>query len=196
MKKLMIAACAIALAGVVQAASYTWNSLSPLYTYDSADPDWPTVAAGTTAYFVFATAYSQTDLLSDFVAGTVDYTKLSAAGNGAITADGTINPTSASGDYTTAQQAYFVVFQDDKNMFVSGEVTAPYDALSGANVTFDYDQVEGLWTGTSLNASDGYAGGAWYAASSSGGGESVPEPTSGLLMLIGAAGLALRRKRA
>jgi len=30
----------------------------------------------------------------------------------------------------------------------------------------------------------------------SGGGESVPEPTSGLLMLIGAAGLALRRKRA
>ena len=30
----------------------------------------------------------------------------------------------------------------------------------------------------------------------SGGGEPVPEPTSGLLMLIGAAGLALRRKRA
>ena len=30
---------------------------------------------------------------------------------------------------------------------------------------------------------------------SSGGGEPVPEPTSGLLMLIGAAGLALKRKR-
>ena len=29
-----------------------------------------------------------------------------------------------------------------------------------------------------------------------GGGEPVPEPTSGLLMLIGAAGLALRRTRA
>ena len=187
MKKLMIAACAIALAGVVQAASYTWNSLSPLYTYDSADPDWPTVAAGTTAYFVFASAYSQDDLISDFAGNTVNYTKLSAAGNGVITSDGLINSTAASGDYTTAQQAYFVVFQDAQNMFVSGEVTAPYDALSGANVTFKGAQVEDLWTGTSFQASAGNQGGGWYA---------VPEPTSGLLMLLGMAGLALRRKRA
>jgi hypothetical protein len=35
-----------------------------------------------------------------------------------------------------------------------------------------------------------------YVKAASGGGEPVPEPTSGLLMLIGAAGLALRRKRA
>ena len=188
MKKLMIAVCAVALAGVVQAASYTWNSLSPLYTYDSADPDWPTVAAGTTAYFVFASAYSQSDFVNDFANNTVSYTKLSALGNGTIDADGTIGFTAASGDYTSAQQAYFVVFQDAQNAFVSGEVTAAYDALSGSYVTFKSAQVEDLWTGTSLNAADGYAGGAWYTA--------VPEPTSGLLMLLGMAGLALRRRRA
>ena len=184
----MIAACAIALAGVVQAASYSWSSASPLYTYDSADPDWPTVAAGTTAYFVFASAYSQSDLVSNFAAGTVDYTKLSAAGNGSIRADGTIGATAASGAYTSAQQAYFVVFQDAENMFISGEVTAAYDALDSSLVAFKSAQVEDLWTGTSLNAADGYKGGAWYTA--------VPEPTSGLLMLLGMAGLALRRRRA
>ena len=184
----MIAACTIALAGVVQAASYTWKSASPLYTYDSADPDWPTVAAGTTVYFVFASAYSQDDLISDFAGNTVNYTKLSAAGNGSIRADGTIGDTAATGDYTSAQQAYFVVFQDAQNMFVSGDVTAPYDALSGGFVTFKSDQVEDLWTGTSFLASAGNQGGGWYTA--------VPEPTSGLLMLIGMAGLALRRKRA
>jgi hypothetical protein len=35
-----------------------------------------------------------------------------------------------------------------------------------------------------------YAGAGWYAAGA------VPEPTSGLLLLIGVAGLALRRKQA
>ena len=41
------------------------------------------------------------------------------------------------------------------------------------------------------SASGGYQGAGWYTASSN-----VPEPTSGLLMLLGVAGLALKRKRA
>ena len=53
---------------------------------------------------------------------------------------------------------------------------------------FMSSEVEALWTGTPLNSANGYAGGAWYTA--------VPEPTSGLLMLLGMAGLALKRKRA
>ena len=38
------------------------------------------------------------------------------------------------------------------------------------------------------DASKGFTAGGWYSAS-------VPEPTSGLLMLLGVAGLALRRGR-
>ena len=187
MKKLMIAACAIALAGVVQAASYTWSSTGTVYTYDSADPDWPTVAAGTTAYFVFASAYSQADLVSDFSGNSVNYTKLSALGNGTINADGGVNATAATGDYTSNQTAYFVVFQDAEHMFVSDTTTAAYNALTAANVAFDSAQVDDVWSDTPFQASAGYQGGGWYA---------VPEPTSGLLMLLGMAGLALRRKRA
>jgi hypothetical protein len=191
MKKILVAAFAIALAGIVQAANYTWNSLSPMYTWDSSDATgWPMVSENTTAYFVFASAYTQSDLVNDFAAGTVDYAALSAAGNGLITADGLVDFTSASGNYTSAQQVYYVVFQDEQHMFVSGEVTAAYDALSGATVTFEYDQVEGLWTGSAIDSSTGYTGGGWYSAAA------VPEPTSGLLLLLGMAGLALRRKQA
>ncbi len=191
MKKLMITACAIAFAAVTQAATYTWQSSSTLYTWDSADPDWPTVDAGTTAYFVFAAEYAQSALVSDFNAGTVDYTKLGRAGNGTLTADATIGATSATGDYTSNQSVYFVVF-DDSKMFISGAKTAIYDefTLSGS-ATFSYDQVEGVWTGDAYDAKSGYVGGGWYGTSSS-----VPEPTSGLLMLLGVTGLALRRKRA
>ena len=46
------------------------------------------------------------------------------------------------------------------------------------------------------NQSTNFANNKFAVGGGSGGGESVPEPTSGLLMLIGAAGLALRRKRA
>ena len=190
MKKLMITACAIAFAAVTQAATYSWQSSSTLYTWDSAEPDWPTVAGGTTAYFVFAAEYAQSSLVSDFNAGTVDYTKLSRAGNGAIAADGTIGATAATGDYTSNQSAYFVVF-DDSKMFVSGAQTATYDEFTGTGqAIFDYDQVEGVWTGAAYDAKEGFVGGGWYGASA------VPEPTSGLLMLLGVAGLALRRKRA
>ena len=41
------------------------------------------------------------------------------------------------------------------------------------------------------DATAGYTGAGWYSQASA-----VPEPTSGLLMLLGMAGLALRRRRA
>ena len=188
MKKLMIAAAIVCAAAISPAASYTWSSSSPVYTWDSADPDWP-VMDGQTAYFVFADAYSQATLVSDFAGTGADFTKLSAAGNGVVAADGTIASTGATSTYTEAKQAYFVVFDAAKEtMFISGTVTAAYDALDASSVTFNAAQVEDVWTGTRFDAASGYVGAGYYA--------SVPEPTSGLLMLLGVAGLALRRRRA
>jgi hypothetical protein len=63
--------------------------------------------------------------------------------------------------------------------FTSATVSKLAQATSTVNIAF------GNMQSATQNASN------W---ASSGGGEPVPEPTSGLLMLIGAAGLALRRK--
>ena len=76
---------------------------------------------------------------------------------------------------------FFMVIEDGGKTFTSTEKTVAAQATSTQNIAF------GSMASATQNASN------W---ASSGGGEPVPEPTSGLLMLLGAAGLALRRKRA
>ena len=186
MKKLIIAACAVAFAAGVQAASITWGTSGAFYD-TAGDPDWNTVAAGTTAYFVFVNSYAQSDLVADFAAGSVNNTKLTAIKSGTIGADGTV--TEVSGSTTTlsgSQAAYVVVFQDADNMFISDTLTVGIDELMGSTYMFNEAKTGDIWA---LNgaASAGYSGAGWY---------NVPEPTSGLLMLLGMAGLALRRRRA
>lgn len=174
---------------MAQAATYTWASAGAFYAYDGGDPDWPTVAAGTTAYLVFADAYAQSALVDDFAAGTVDMGKLAAAGAGTILDDGTIGDTAATSSYTSAQQVYVAVFQDETHLFITDEVTAGYDALDTTPFSFTEAETGDIWT-SPMDASAGYVGAGWYSA------EVVPEPTSGLLLLLGMAGLALRRRRA
>lgn len=71
-------------------------------------------------------------------------------------------------------------------MLVSTEATSSYDAVTTVHAlefASSKDYAEALPT----QASAGYSGAGWY---------NVPEPTSGLLLLLGMAGLALKRKRA
>ena len=187
MKKLMIAACAVAFAAGVQAASVTWATTGAFYD-TAGDPGWPTVAAGTAAYFVFASSYAQSDLVDDFAAGSVDMAKLTAINSGTIGADGTVAEVTGS---TTAlsgtQSAYVAILKDAENLFISDALTMTIDELSGVSYTFLEAHTGDIWA---LNgeASAGYSAPGWYSA--------VPEPTSGLLLLLGMAGLALRRRRA
>ena len=85
-----------------------------------------------------------------------------------------------------ASQAYLVIFDTttitDASHYYLTEVKS-FDALGGT-------ETASLKWGSQSTASQ--AAGAWGSVTTSG----VPEPTSGLLMLIGLAGLALRRKRA
>ena len=185
MKKLIIAACAVAFAAVVQAASVTWGTSGAFYD-TAGDPDWPTVAAGTTAYFVFASSYAQADLVADFAAGSVDNAKLTAIKSGTIGADGTVaNVTGSTTSLSGYQDAYVVILKDAENMFISDVVNKGIDELEGVTYTFTEAKTGDIWA---LNdATAGYSAPGWY---------NVPEPTSGLLMLLGMAGLALRRRRA
>jgi len=188
MKKLIIAAWAVAFAVGVQAASIEWGTTGAFYD-TAGDPDWPTVAAGTTAYFVFASSYAQSDLVADFAAGTIDNAKLTAINSGTIGADGTVaKVTGSSTSLAGSQDAYIVILKDADNMFISDIANNTIDEMSVTTYGFDEAQTGDIWA---LNgaASAGYSAPGWYTAS-------VPEPTSGLLMLLGVAGLALRRRRA
>ena len=189
MKKLIVAACAVAFAACAHAASVTWSTSGAFYD-TAGDPDWPTVAAGTTAYFVFASSYSQSDLVADFATGAADIAKLTAINTGTIGADGTVaNVTGSTTTLSGSQDAYIVILKDVNNLFISDTLTKTIDELMGVDYTFLESQTGDIWA-LNGDASAGYQGAGWYSAAA------VPEPTSGLLLLLGMAGLALRRKQA
>ena len=184
MKKLMIALVAVAVGMVANAASFTWKVQSG-YIWDGADT--PAKITSGSAYLVFASALSQSDLVTAFAAdaATAASTVSSkAVSTGTIGSNARIAETAFTSDVTSDQTAYFVVFSGD-NMYVSITADAEYLAVGTSPISF------GSVTSSSKAFNDvagGYTSAGWYGA--------VPEPTSGLLMLLGMAGLALRRKRA
>ena len=190
MKKLIVVLGAVAIAAVAQASSFSWKTQTGQYVYQAGTT---TKAGSVTAYLFNADVVSRDALVAAFVdagKGLTDFTSLSSKATssaGAITSTSfTADPLGSETDLT----AYFAIISGD-NIFVSAEVTGGYQATSSTTLQFlpttasKASAVE--WTtGTT---SVGTAGG-WYTAAA------VPEPTSGLLMLLGMAGLALRRRRA
>ena len=186
MKKLMIALVAAAVGIAANAASYSWNATSGRL-YDGTDTTGSDHYVGGTAYLLFTSVLSQEDLVTAFAAdaATAASTVSTKALSSATLASARVGDTSFTADVTTDQSAYFVVFNGD-NMYISDAIEATYAAVGDSDIAF------GSLTASSRalpkDASAGYSTAGWY--------QSVPEPTSGLLMLLGMAGLALRRRRA
>ena len=189
MKKLIIAVAAVAIGVVANAASYTWACGSGRI-FDGEGGTVYASVAGSTAYLMFTSVMTQSDLVSGFnsaeSAASYSSTVASKAiGSTTVSSAARIDQVGATADVSANDTAYFVVFANDK-MYVSTTASAEYLAVGTSPITFTSQSTPSK---TTLDASAGYSAAGWYT-------QSVPEPTSGLLMLLGMAGLALRRRRA
>ncbi len=186
MKKIMVAAVAVAFAAVAHAAAFNWSSSGTNAAKTFYGPDGATaLASGTVVYLLDSgvSGNSQADLVAGIRGGKsiTDFTTITST-----TLDSNSRLTAKGFEYGTAGNDYnfYMAIVSGDNVFVSADKGASAQASDTVTVAFS-----GIKTATQTLKADGaYAGGGWYAA--------VPEPTSGLLMLLGIAGLALRRRRA
>ena len=193
MKKLMMIVAAFALAASAQAATYDWKWSSTLKNPDAA-------AFSGTVYLFNAQDYSQQTILTAFLANPGSYSLSGAIdsystsnGKGPGTAveipEANIGTLRTSGDDKYVDYFYAATFKsgDDNYIFLSDTYNA---AVQASQIT----SISTSLSGSSVAPEDtsSFLGGkTWYAAPSA-----IPEPTTGLLVLLSIAGLALKRKRA
>ena len=181
MKKLIITAVATMFCIVASAATYNWTAKASWVSPDD-DVGW----SGNTVYAFDANAYSAATLLAA-LGTTGDAAFANALGSSTVDEEFTIVGSGLTDNGGTPKTAsiYTVLVAtgtDSKNyayILDSAPAVTITDAIAGgAQAVFSFGDVV-----------TGAAGGAGWTAV-------APEPTSGLLLLLGMAGLALKRKRA
>ena len=181
MKKLMVIV-AVAMAAIVsQAATFKWSTTSTGKIYEAGTT---TLLASGTAYFFDQDVVSQASLVTAFAGGKLDLSKQTSVDSNTISVGALAGKVATYGEVGTQYTFYLAVLTDD-GLYI-GPTKAVY-GLEGKDSAVSFSAKTSSQA-AALDASAGYAGAGWYAA--------VPEPTSGLLMLLGIAGLALRRRRA
>lgn len=176
MKKLITVAVIACATAVVNAATINWSVMNDWFS-----PDANADLAGT-AYFFDASAYSISTISSGLetsglsaLSGSLGSKALEYGGLSDFAGTGF----AYDGDAPASIKGFLMVISsDEQNYWSAGEVTVNVtDAIKGGqDAVFNFGYNESVsWSGAVA---------------------SVPEPTSGLLLFLGMAGLALRRKRA
>ena len=194
MKKMMVAAAIVCAAAFAQAAQVKWQS-GIIYTAKDATGAAGTLMANANARLVTAYLFTFADeaaynaaksltndkLYNDYIVGGKSAT---ATANSTATGAANITQTGLTDGSDQAPQTIYGLV-----LYVDTKTAASYDNVD-AFVKSSFQT--GTWKDTSGVNFNNMAGGKsdWTAVGA------VPEPTSGLLLLLGVAGLALRRRRA
>ena len=181
MKKLIVALAIAASAAIAQAASVQWN-VTNIYKDSTTKA---TTSDGFMVYLINDATYSQSDAAAALAAGTLTTDTISskAVASSGLTADGKVTKADTNvGDLANGTYYFYNVIVGGGNAVVGSTVKL--------EVTPVGDPQLGSFNAKTLttNADN------WKSVSGGSGG--IPEPTSALLLLMGGAMLALRRKRA
>ena len=185
MKKLLIAAVAMMFGIAANAATYNWELVSSWVS-----PDDDAALEGATLYAFDANAYSSTALLAALDKATDGGAAAlaNALGSGTVNDEGEVSVSGSGLTDNGATPPYASMY----GLLVDGAGYYLVDGMSDVKIT------DAIAAGAQAvyNAGDLVTGDSSTWSKIGGGGSSVPEPTSGLLVLLGMAGLALRRRRA
>ncbi len=194
MKKLLIALALVASVSIANAATFTWGTLDKFFSIPA-----DTITAGlANGYYASATsknANTAENQVSSF----------GAVWTYALTLSDGVDSVESTGSLVTdARQvansvANSLAYQDSeavRNLTYSIVVTGVLEDGLGNKATLVSDAITGNWSIPKMGdwdtlSTDGAAG--WTVTMDA---PVIPEPTTGLLVLLGVAGLALRRRRA
>ena len=218
MKKLMIAAAIVCAATLSQAAITKWkatNTEGVLYDgYRNQGGSYEAqIQKNTTVYLIAVssdTAYGITQAklveafqgataekpfnLASYAMPTTDGSSSASTGNSGLAAiEAAQNGSNDAGDFHAEtnvkyQFYYAALFNDGENDYLYVSDLSLKTAAKASTLTAEIKMSSKVTNSDKFLGSDGFTTSGWYSA--------VPEPTSGLLLLLGVAGLALRRRRA
>lgn len=175
----MIIAAVVCAALASHAAAYDWKTSTTGKIYE---------AGSTTTYsgmaYLFADAGTTTQaLIFDALAAGKDIATLGSLDSASISA-GAIKAKTDKFTYDGNITAFFAIVDGD-SFFIGPTASATAADVGSSSISFNAKNASQAAAFTDVST---YQGAGWYTA--------VPEPTSGLLLLLGMAGLALKRKQA
>ena len=186
MKKLVIAAAVVCAAVLAQASSFDWK-ISSMTKINIGGAD-PAALYSGTAYLFCAETYSQSTLLDAGKAfDTSKAVATSAVTSGLLSGN---SPTAATKTFEYGADGdnnnFYMVVVDGDNIYVSASVLAK--GVQGKSTSAQVAGTNSKLAAVAWEKGSTFAAAGWYTA--------APEPTSGLMLLLGVGLMALRRRRA